>query len=345
MTRPTTRGLGVAGACLLLLVIGSIWSLPQLIGVATAGLILLLGSALITLGGANVRASVRAPERVTRQDKAWIEVRLFAGRIHRFGLVLAGERGGEFAVSWNPDPVAMIAIPTSRRGIWQLGPWRVLRVDPFALFTRQVGAVEAVDVVIVPRIHAASLAQVPIGLSEMRGTQELGTTTFASLREYVVGDELRHIHWRSSAKTGTLMTRQYVDVTRPRIDFVFVDDTRAYGDDEEFERAVDLTASLISVALLSGLDTGLTSTSGEKARMSRGAMGAALDLLAVVQRVATTTEQRLLHLAKDTTIVITGHHASGWWQHIAAAAVCRPTPLAEVALEALDDGNDGDPRP
>ena len=31
----------------------------------------------------------------------------------------------------------------------------------------------------------------------------MGTTTFATLREYVIGDELRHVHWRSSAKTLT----------------------------------------------------------------------------------------------------------------------------------------------
>ena len=324
MTRPTPRGIGVSIAALTCAITGLIWSIPQLLAVAIAASVLMLLAAVLGRGGSAVRWTLSAPQRVSRNDLATVNVTLMADRVHRFGLCLTDPAGGAYPASWVSIPVATIPIPTERRGIVTLGPWRIVRTDPWSLFTRVVGEVDSLDVVVTPRIHAASLAHVPVGLTELRGTQEFGTTTFASLREYVIGDEMRHIHWRSSAKAGTLMTRQYVDVTRPRLDFVLVDDDRAYVDHNEFECAVDLTASLMSLALISGLDVGLVTTAGERARMSRGAVGAGLDLLAIVQPVTTTSEQRLLSLSRDTTIVITGHGETDWWQHIPAAAVSKP---------------------
>ena len=324
MTKPTPRGLAVAAASVAFATVGGVWALPQLIGVAAAGLVSLAVSALLTRGGPSIGATVRAPERVARGDAAWVEMQLQAARSHRFGLLLKDMRGNSFAVSWRPSPSVAIRVDTAKRGIWQQGPWRLQRMDPWALFRRDVGRVDALEVAVTPRIHTVSLAKVPLGLSQVRGTQEMGSTTFASLREYVVGDEIRQIHWRSSAKTGTLMTRQYVDITRPRIDFVLVNDSRAYVSDEEFEQTVDLAASLAAMALQSGLDTGLITTSGERARRTRGAIGPAMDVLAAVQCVSVSTQQRLLGLARETTVVVTGNQAAGWWQGISAASVLRP---------------------
>ncbi|GEM_PF-3183280 len=324
MTKPTPRGLAVAVASVAFATVGGVWALPQLLGIAAAGMALLVISALVTRGGTAIGVTVGAPERVARGEAAWVDVRLQASRAHRFGLLVIDRRGRANAVSWQPAPTIAIPIDTAKRGIWQQGPWQLQRMDPWALFRRDVGLIDALDVAVTPRIHVVSLAKIPLGLSQMRGTQEMGSTTFASLREYVVGDEIRQIHWRSSAKTGTLMTRQYVDITRPRIDFVLVNDSGAYVSDDEFERAVDLAASLVAMALQSGLDTGLSATSGERARMTRGAIGPAMDVLAAVQCVSVSTQQRLLGLARETTVVVTGNQTAGWWQGISAASVLRP---------------------
>jgi uncharacterized protein (DUF58 family) len=50
-----------------------------------------------------------------------------------------------------------------------------------------------------------------------------GAITFDTLREYVIGDELRHVHWRTSARVGELMVREHVDTSPARI-VVLLDD-------------------------------------------------------------------------------------------------------------------------
>ena len=41
--------------------------------------------------------------------------------------------------------------------------------------------------------------------------------SFHAIRDYVAGDARRHVHWRSTAKTGTMMVRQYEETRRSRI--------------------------------------------------------------------------------------------------------------------------------
>jgi uncharacterized protein (DUF58 family) len=197
------------------------------------------------------------------------------------------------------------------------------RVDPWGLLRRKVGEIDGVAVLVVPRVRPVSLASLPSAMTEFGGSAEMGSTTFAMLREYVIGDELRHVHWKSSAKVGTLMMRQYVDVTRPRLTLVLVVDARAYRDDEEFEETVDLAASLAAVAGSSGLDVELVTTSGERAMHTGARSAAAMELLAIVEMTTTSPDTRLLRTPRATTIVVRGTGPAGWWDRIPAAAVVK----------------------
>ena len=67
---------------------------------------------------------------------------------------------------------------------------------------------------------------------------------FHALREYVPGDDRRFIHWRSSAKTGTFMVRQFEETRRSRLMVLLDLDAGAYADDAEFELAVSAAASV-----------------------------------------------------------------------------------------------------
>ncbi|MDX3111775.1 DUF58 domain-containing protein, partial [Nonomuraea angiospora] len=82
-----------------------------------------------------------------------------------------------------------------------------------------------------------------------------GTVTFHTLREYVVGDDLRHVHWRSSARTGTLMVRQLIDASLPTTTVVL--DTR-----DLTELAVDAAASVALAAARAGFPVRLVTGDG-----------------------------------------------------------------------------------
>lgn len=80
-----------------------------------------------------------------------------------------------------------------------------------------------------------------------------GSITFDSLREYVVGDELRRVHWRTSARVGELMVRENVDTSLPRL-VVLLDNRaaahpqRSAGVAESFESACEAAASVVTAA-------------------------------------------------------------------------------------------------
>jgi uncharacterized protein (DUF58 family) len=66
---------------------------------------------------------------------------------------------------------------------------------------------------------------------------------FRGLREYEVGDDLRRVHWRSTARTGDLMLRQDEMPWETR-STILLDTRPASHQAESFERAVEIAASL-----------------------------------------------------------------------------------------------------
>jgi uncharacterized protein (DUF58 family) len=322
--RLTARGWGALVVVVASATLGLALGYPEGVGLAVGALLLLVVSFFLISGGGPAFALALAPPRVERMSDTVVRVDVEAARAHRRGLRLRGTDSSH-PVVWDATGVhADIPVPTHRRGPVSLGPWVLERVDPWGLMRRRVGEVEGVALLVVPRVRPVSLAALPSALADFGGSAEMGTTTFATLREYVIGDELRHVHWRSSAKTGKLMMRQYVDVTRPRIALVLVAEERAYTSADEFEEAVDFIASLAAVASSSGLDVEVVTTSGERASHGGGRSTAVLDLLALVERGASGVDTRLLRSNRATTIVVRGQGVLGWWDRIPALSVMRP---------------------
>jgi uncharacterized protein (DUF58 family) len=322
--RLTARGWGALVVVVASATLGLALGYPEGVGLAVGALLLLIVSFFLISGGGPAFALALAPPRVERLSDTIVRVDVEVARAHRRGLRLRGTDSSH-PVVWDATGVhADIPLPTHRRGPVSLGPWVLERVDPWGLMRRRVGEVEGVALLVVPRVRPVSLAALPSALADFGGSAEMGTTTFATLREYVIGDELRHVHWRSSAKTGKLMMRQYVDVTRPRITLVLVAEERAYTSADEFEEAVDFIASLAAVASSSGLDVEVVTTSGERASHGGGRSSAVLDLLALVERGASGVDTRLLRSNRATTIVVRGQGVLGWWDRIPALSVMRP---------------------
>ena len=68
---------------------------------------------------------------------------------------------------------------------------------------------------------------------------------FHALREYQPGDDRRYIHWRSSAKAGRLLVRQFLDTRRSHLTVVVDADPERYtGGEEDVETAISVAASV-----------------------------------------------------------------------------------------------------
>ncbi|GAA5093385.1 DUF58 domain-containing protein [Microbacterium yannicii] len=138
-------------------------------------------------------------------------------------------------------------IPGLRRGIVTVGPATTVRSDPIGLLRREHAFEDVHQVFVHPRTTA--LPSTSAGLiRDLEGnpTRRLvdADMSFHAIREYVPGDSRRQIHWKSTAKTGRLMVRQYEESRRSRMAVVLGVAEAEYADADEFELAVSCAASL-----------------------------------------------------------------------------------------------------
>jgi uncharacterized protein (DUF58 family) len=184
---------------------------------------------------------------IANQPFGDIQVRTVIPRLRR------GERG-----------IRTYRLPTRHRGIFDVGPVQVVRRDPFELFriSREHGQTERIWVY--PRI--LRLRALPTGQTRnLEGPSSdvspQGNITFHRLRDYVTGDDLRLVHWRSSARTGKLVVRHNVDTSLPYT-VVLLDQRPDRYTEDSFEAAIDVAASALVAGAADKAPVELRLTSG-----------------------------------------------------------------------------------
>jgi uncharacterized protein (DUF58 family) len=141
----------------------------------------------------------------------------------------------------------LFAVPTTRRAVILAGPALSVRGDQLGLLRRTVKWTEQIELFVHP--HTVRLAPSAAGLvrdleGEVTKTVTDRDISFHALRAYEPGDDLRNVHWRTSARTGQLMVRQFEETRRSLLTIVHTADRRWYASDDEFELAVSITASV-----------------------------------------------------------------------------------------------------
>ncbi|NJC21824.1 uncharacterized protein (DUF58 family) [Arthrobacter pigmenti] len=141
----------------------------------------------------------------------------------------------------------LFTIPTQRRAVIVVGPVRSVRADPLSLLRRQVFWTEPTDLYVHPR--TTPLVGSAAGfIKDLEGlpTKELSSAdvSFHALRDYVPGDDRRHIHWKTTARTGQLMVRQFEETRRSHLAVALSTNTQEYSSDLEFELGVSVAGSI-----------------------------------------------------------------------------------------------------
>lgn len=294
-TRPavpvTARGWAVAGGSLAVVAAGAGLGFRELHALGMAGLV------LVALGLASVARSVTfaverrvVPDRVTVGAYAECILAVTNEGRRRTATTLASDRVGDAGVELAVRPLAPTRtrslpypLPTDRRAVLDVGPLVVVRSDPLGLVERRTAVGGSRRLWVHPRVHA--IGPLPQGrrrdLEGPTSDAARGDGVFHALREYVVGDDLRRIHWKATAHRGALIVREHADPARPDATVV-LDDRRGVLDADGFELAVEVVASVTVASRRSGFPVRLLSTSGAVDAAASVDETALLDLLAAV---------------------------------------------------------------
>ncbi len=261
----TTRGVGLIGTGAVALVFGVLLGVPV---ITTIGLLLL---AVVGLGFAVLTAEARAAERgglhlirrviphpVTVGQAAVVEISLASAstwsRLDNIDISeqaareLSGPGGlrarvhrarGSLRLSYRIEP--------ERRGRWVIGPLQVQRLDAFGAARWSGPLGPPMRVAVRPKISplAVDTRTASTDLDRAATGSRMPAADDALLRDYRMGDDLRRVHWRSSARRNELVVRQDERSARRPVSVVL----DIPPDDAAAEWSISVAAS-VAVALV-----------------------------------------------------------------------------------------------
>ena len=275
--RPTGRGIVVLLACAALWLLGDLTRVEPARQLA-AGLLLLLVVGGIGIAvcsrGLDIRRRVvddavpvggLARVMLETTSTPWITVVPLGRAIVRERLPAPLGGQGDLPLYGRMPHVLRVG----RRGAHRLGPYAVLVRDVFGLFHLRRTVEDELRVTGLPVIGAMSPAAErltgiahsgPLGAAPAAGVGEIGQIA----RPYAAGDDVRRIHWRASARTGQLMTRED-EPSAGHSAVVVLDTTRREGLDPQVEDALVSHAATVLESLgLNGWEVRIVDASGDE---------------------------------------------------------------------------------
>jgi uncharacterized protein (DUF58 family) len=267
--RPTTGGIALLVGIVVLAVAGFWASYREFLLLAGVGLALLVLAFVLPRFATNVTTSRRLT-RVLVQRGENIDMKLTITAETAMPSLSMTDQVGSSKVSFEVPALAAdeqrevaYQVKADRRGVHKVGPIREERRDPFDLSVRTSNH-DLIDQVLVhPVVHKLGRTENSALLLQrntpFRSITDDPSSEFRTLREYQPGDDPRLIHWPSSARTGELVIRDFLDLRRlARV--VALETNEAVLSGAEFEEAAEIACSVAVQALDSGLITIVRST-------------------------------------------------------------------------------------
>jgi len=235
----------------------------------------------------------------------------------------------------------LFAVPTKRRAVLVVGPVRSVRDDPLSLMRRQVTWAKEQELFVHPR--TARLDDAASGfLRDLEGTPSSDLSSsdiaFHALRDYAPGDDRRHVHWRTTARTGKLMVRQFEETRRSHVVVALDNLAEHYSSSDEFELAVSAAASISAQTFREEKE--LTPFTFDE-RQSTGTLRQMMDDYTVVEQLKERISfhelgQKAADLAPNASAVmmVVGSHTTA--RELNSAANQLPIGVMAVAIRCVD---------
>jgi uncharacterized protein (DUF58 family) len=320
--------LGVlAAACLILIAL----ALPFLLGRTRVTVDLRL-EPLRVIAGQSVSGQVRVTNVATGRLMPTMLHLPVGTALHRYGVP---------GLAPGASHEETFTLRTQRREVIPVGPATTRRGDPIGLFSRDLSWTGVQEVLVRPPM--VPLDSLGAGLlRDLEGVSidavSQSDLAFHALREYVPGDELRHVHWRSSAKAMAvagqtqLLVRQYLDTRRSHATVVVDDAEDSWTSPDDFETAMSVAASLAVRALLDEFETsfmcGDQASSGTNGHLALDAVcRAKLGRVGLVAGV-----RRARSVAPDTSLLFLVTGAAAGFAGLARAAAAFGPQVRRIAL-------------
>ncbi len=190
-------------------------------------------------------------------------------------------------------------IHTASRGRYPVGPMHVRVGDPLGMVDFDQALPSTASILITPRTEP--LPYIPLagrwaGAGDNR-TRDLlgGGSPDVTIREYRLGDDLRRIHWPTSARAGELMVRREEQQWQSRCTLL-IDNRRishrGYGSGSSMERAVSVTASIMQYLVARDFEVRLVSATGRSSSHGWHQSAGAVNLPQQLERLALMTMTR-----------------------------------------------------
>jgi len=256
------------------------WQFPWLRWVALAYNVVLLGAAIAESRfselpkelvvsrefGSRFAMGAETEVRIQIQNASNRPVSLIVKDEYPPQMSLNGVREGRFEVDAQTTNTLIYGVTPPRRGRFEFGHTALRFRSKYRLIWCQTRVVEPVTVKVYPNMRRAREAELKaLGarslVSSHRKTSWRGEgREFESMRDYVRGDELRHISWTATARRGKLTTRQY-QIERDQTILIALDAgrlmTARIENETKLDSAVHATLALFSAAARAGDNSGL----------------------------------------------------------------------------------------
>lgn len=314
----TRQGWLVALGTIILAAAGRILGEPELFALALVAGVLVAGAAVavttshldLEVGRAvhPARVQVGTP---TRVELAVRNLRPSRTPVLRLRDPVSGTRGADLLLApldRGERTVAAYRLPTDRRGLVKIGPLQVVVGDPFGLTRVATPAAPALAITVYPHIDPIEPLPYTTGHDPLAGARQpnsLGRSgeDFYALRPFVVGDDLRRVHWPSSARHDELLVRQNELPWQGRTT-VLLDVRRAAHTGDSLEVAVSAAASIVAATARRHDLVRLVTSAGTDSDFAPGSdhIEAIMEHLAVVPAAPAGSLRRSVEmLAKSST--------------------------------------------